>query len=58
MPLTQKAIGPAKPGPKPIRMYDGQGLYFELSLSGARLWRLKYRFLCKEKRLALGRFPE
>ena len=58
MPLTQKAIDAAKPGPKPIRMFDGQGLYLEVSPSGARLWRLKYRFLGKEKRLALGRFPE
>ena len=58
MPLTQKAIDAAKPNTKPYRLFDGQGLYLEISPSGAKLWRLKYRFLGKEKRLALGRFPE
>ena len=38
--------------------FDGAGLYLELTAAGGRYWRLKYRFLGKEKRLALGVYPE
>jgi len=36
----------------------GAGFYLEVMPSGARYWRLKFRFGGKEKRLALGVFPE
>lgn len=55
--LTNITIKNAKPGPKPQRMFDGGGLYLEVSPAGGKLWRLKYRFEGKEKRLALGIFP-
>ncbi|WP_027175902.1 tyrosine-type recombinase/integrase [Desulfovibrio aminophilus] len=55
--LTDTAIRNAKPGPKPKRLFDGGGLYLEVSPAGAKLWRLKYRFGGKEKRLALGAYP-
>ena len=58
MPLTDTAIRTAKPSAKPVRMFDGGGLYLELSPAGGKLWRLKYRFSGKEKRLALGVYPE
>lgn len=58
MPLSATAIREAKPAEKPIRMYDGGGLYLEVSPAGGKLWRLKYRFEGKEKLLALGRYPE
>ncbi len=58
MPLTDTAIRTAKPSAKPVRMFDGGGLYLELSPAGGKLWRLKYRFNGKEKRLALGAYPE
>jgi integrase len=48
----------AKPQDKPYRLYDEQGLYLEVQPNGGRYWRLKYRFLGKEKRLALGVYPE
>lgn len=38
--------------------FDGAGLYLELTAAGGRYWRLKYRFAGKEKRLALGVYPE
>src|SRR5690606_18747053 len=38
--------------------FDGGGLYLEVTPGGSRLWRLKYRFSGREKRLALGAFPE
>ncbi len=57
MTLTHTAIVKAKPGQKPIRMYDGGGMYLEVSPAGGKLWRLKYRFHGKEKRLSLGIYP-
>ena len=57
MTLTHTAIVKAKPGQKPIRMFDGGGLYLEVSPAGGKLWRLKYRFHGKERRLSLGIFP-
>lgn len=58
MPLTDPAIRNAKPGEKPIRLFDGNGLYLEVSPSGGKWWRFKYRFGGKEKRLSLGVYPE
>lgn len=55
--LTDPAIRNANPGPKPIRLFDGGGLYLEISPAGGKLWRLKYRYAGKEKRLALGTYP-
>ena len=61
MPLTDTAIKNAKytrTDGKPMRMSDEKGLYLELSPAGSKLWRFKYRFDGKEKRLALGAYPE
>ena len=58
MPLTDAAIRKAKPADKPQRMFDGGGLYLEVSPAGGKLWRLKYRHGGKEKRLALGAYPD
>jgi integrase len=55
--LTATAIRNAKPGDKVQRLFDGRGLYLEITPAGARYWRLKYRHAGKEKRLALGVFP-
>ena len=57
-PLTDTAIRNAKPSDKPVRLFDGRGLYLEISPAGGKLWRLKYRFGGKEKRLAFGAYPE
>lgn len=58
MALSELGVRSAKPGAKPVRLSDGGGLYLEVSPSGGKLWRLKYRFDGKEKRLALGKYPE
>lgn len=58
MPLTDAAIRSAKPSEKPIRMFDGGGLYLEVSPAGGKWWRFKYRFGEKEKRLSLGTYPD
>jgi integrase len=58
MPLTDTAIRNAKPADKPVRLFDGGGLYLEISPAGGKWWRLKYRFGGKEKRLSLGTYPD
>jgi len=56
--LTAVAIRNAKPGAKPVRLFDGGGLYLEVMPTDSRYWRMKYRFAGKEKRLAFGVYPE
>lgn len=58
MPLTNIAIKNAKPKDKPHKMTDGDGLYLLIKPNGGKYWRLKYRYLGKEKLLALGMYPE
>ncbi|HXC40249.1 MAG TPA: tyrosine-type recombinase/integrase [Burkholderiales bacterium] len=55
--LTDKAIRTAQHADKPVRLFDGGGLYLELAPNGGKWWRLKYRFAGKEKRLSLGVYP-
>ena len=42
---------------EPGKHFDGAGLYLELTATGGRYWRMKYRFGGKEKRLAFGVYP-
>ena len=56
--LTDAAIKKATPAVKPIRMFDGKGLYLEVAPSGGKWWRLKYRFGGKEKLLSMGTYPD
>jgi integrase len=56
--LTELAIRKASPRQKPFKLSGGGGLYLEVMPNGSKYWRLKYRFAGKEKRLALGVYPE
>ena len=58
MPLTDTAIRCVKPQAKTRRLFDGGGLYLEVSPAGGKWWRWKYRFGGKEKRLSLGVYPD
>lgn len=58
MPLTDTAVKNAKPGNKTARLFDGGGMYLEISPAGGKWWRLKYRYDGKEKRLSLGVYPD
>src|SRR5271170_4872123 len=58
MSLNNTVIRSAKPGKKRARLFDERGLYLEVSPSGGKWWRVKYRFEGKEKRLSLGVFPD
>lgn len=58
MPLTDIAIKTAKPKGKQYKLSDAQGLYLLVKPNGSKYWRMKYRFLGKEKSLALGVYPQ
>ena len=58
MPLTDAQIRKVKPTDRPQRLFDGRGLYIEVSTNGGKWWRLKYRYGGKEKRLSLGVYPD
>jgi len=55
--LTERAVKALKPRPKPYKAADGEGLYVYVTPAGGKLWRLKYRFGGKERRLSLGPWP-
>lgn len=57
MKLTDQACKSAKPKDKTYKMADGGGLYLEVTTKGSKLWRLKYRFLQKQKKLSIGVYP-
>lgn len=44
MALTELQIRKAKPVDKSVRLYDSGGLYMEVTPTGGRHWRMKYRF--------------
>ena len=56
--LKDAACRAAKPGPKLIRMPDGQGLTLEVRPSGSKTWTLFYRVNEKGTYKTLGRYPE
>ena len=58
MPLTDTALRSAKPRTKAFKLFDGGGLYLEVSPAGGKWWRWKYRHGGKEKRLSLGVYPD
>ena len=56
--LSDTQVRNAKPGDKPIRLYDDRGLYLEVSPKGGKWWRLKYSFEGKARLLSLGTYPD
>ncbi|MEO6982282.1 MAG: integrase arm-type DNA-binding domain-containing protein [Edaphobacter sp.] len=58
MPLTDTTVRNAKSAQKTVKLFDNRGLYLEISPSGGKWWRHKYRFDGKEKRLSLGVYPD
>src|SRR4051812_4189289 len=56
--LTEITLRSAKATTKPVKLFDGGGLYLLVNPRGSKLWRLKYRVHGKEKLLALGTYPD
>ena len=59
MPLNDRQIRNAKPNEagKKAKLFDGGGLYLEVTPAGGKIFRLKYRINGKEKTLTIGKYP-
>lgn len=57
MPLSDTTIRTAKPKDKLYRLTDANGLCLEVTPTGSKLWRYRYRFNGNAKMLALGTYP-
>lgn len=58
MPLNDKQIKAAKVAEKDFKLADEKGLFLLVTKSGSKLFRMKYRFLGKEKKLSFGSYPD
>ena len=58
MPLTDTAVKNAKKKDKMYRVADEKGLCLEVTPSGGKLWRYRYRFNDRANMLAMGQYPE
>lgn len=58
VPLSDIQVRNAKPVSKEYKLFDGGGLFLLVTPSGGKLWRFKYRFVDKEKKLTFGAYPE
>lgn len=56
--LSDAMLRGAKSGQREYRLNDGRGLVLAVKPSGARLWRLRYRYAGRERMLALGEYPD
>ena len=57
MPLSDTTIRTAKPKDKLYRLTDANGLCLEVTPTGSKLWRYRYRFNGSAKMLAIGAYP-
>lgn len=57
MALTELTIKSLKATGKVYRVADGGGLTLEISATGSKLWRLRYRHQGKGQMIALGKYP-
>ncbi len=57
MALSDLQIKQCKPDDKDIWLSDERGLRLLIKPNGSKYWRLKYRFVGKQKTLALGVYP-
>lgn len=57
MPLTDTAIRNAKAADKDYPLRDGGGMYLIVKTTGAKWWRLDYRYLGDRKTISLGTYP-
>jgi integrase len=55
--LTDAKCKGAKAGDKPVKVFDGGGLFLFISPTGAKVWRLTYRIDGKAQTLVIGPYP-
>lgn len=56
--LTDTRCRAARPGAGIRKLSDGKGLYLAVMATGAKLWRLKYRYDGNERVYSIGPYPE
>ena len=56
--LSAVAVKNAKAKEQPYKLSDGGGMFLLVDAKGGKYWRLAYRFLGKQKTLALGVYPQ
>lgn len=56
--LTYIQVAAAKPADKPYKLHDDKGLHLLVRPNGSKLWRMRYRFLDKQKELHIGPWPQ
>ena len=57
MPLTDVQVRQARPREKVYKLRDERGLLLMVRPTGAKWWRLRYKFQGKENMLSLGGLP-
>ena len=58
MALTETRLRALKVKDKPYKVAYQRGLYIEVTPSGGKLWRFRYRIGKVEKKLAIGSYPD
>lgn len=58
MVLTDAKIRAARPAEKDLKLFDGGGLYLLVKPNGGRYWKMKYRFMRRERKLSFKSYPE
>lgn len=58
MPLSDLKIRNLKAAEKPYKVADGGGLYIQVTPTGSKLWRLRYRYDGKQQLLSFGSYPD
>jgi len=58
MALTDIQLRNAKPADKDYTLTDGHGLSIQITTSGGKWWRFRYRFIGKPKLMSFGTYPE
>ncbi len=58
LPLTPTQIATAKPDKKLFTLFDGKGLFLEVTPQGSKRWRLRYKINGSTKKKSIGSYPE
>ncbi|MFC4623280.1 tyrosine-type recombinase/integrase [Comamonas nitrativorans] len=58
MPLTDIAVRQARPKDRVYTLTDGRGLGLCVKPGGGKSWHFRYYWVGKQKRIALGKYPE
>lgn len=56
--LTDTKVRALKGREKQYKVADGRGLFLVVTPTGSKYWRFRYRFVDKEKSLAIGVYPD